>query len=702
MGFFDRFNNKANRGQAQATNNPLQTMAQSLQRMWSKPPKRDNAELPDLAHRSPRLDPIFIIGRAVASTPWNIYNKIEYRQNGKTSKPLLDHPLYDLLDRPIGRYPEIDWYSLCYSTIAVIKAVGGYYWLKVRDQNGNVVELDPIPPAWVPMQPTIGNPYYTVYPIGVTASKALIVSPDDIIRFKRPDLSDPYGNGRGDSEQLEDEFQIDEFSAKAEMNLLYNDATPPYIITAPGMPQDQAEAFKKSWMQKLGGYLHRREPGVLGFDAKIQTLAMSPVEMDLMESRKFIREEVYQHYQIPPEIYGNIENSNRATIQSAEYLFHKNVLNTEYRFLERVIDRQLVQVDFDRNLCFRFDDFVPEDEDFKLATLNAGLTSGVVQVDEWRKAFDLPELPNGKGKVFLRTFAQYEVPADGSSTVEETPPNQTAPTDSGTSGQTEDKPTEDSNMAKPEDDTAKAIIRIVSKSVTDSLNCDDKTTIRIVSKYNDNHDESGRFSSGDSSGGSSSSSGSTGGSDSTDFSSYTKENYADIMDNVSKKQLEANLVYSNMGFTDMNHVARGDNGNLSDSEVSKIKGYNKQLNSYISNNTIPQDAVLHRGFSVPNGDSLKVGQVLENSGFSSFTSDKETAVNFSGGNKNSVIITVKAKAGSTFAPAIRSLSGKVGLNTKEAEFIGKSGMKFRVTKETGTIDHFTGAKIKSYEVEIYE
>ena len=570
MGLFDRKNKAIN----QLSNNPLQTLASGLKRMWAMAPKRDKMELVDLAHKSPRLDPVFIIARAVAGTEWNTYNRIDIKKNGKTAAPVFNEDIMSLLDYPIRRYPEIDWYALCYSTVAVVKAVGEYGWLKVRDERNKVIELNPIPPGWIMRTPTVGDPFYTIYPFGATAGVAIRVSPDDFIYFKRPDLNDPYGRGRGDSEQLEDEFEIDEYASKAQKNLLYNDSTPPYIITAPGMPQDQAEAFKKSWMQKLGGYLHRREPGVLGFDAKVQTLGMSPLEMDMMESRKFIRDEIYMHYQIPPEIYGNIQNSNRSTITSAEYLFHKNALNTEYRFFERQITRQLIAVDFDKNLCFKFDDVVPDDEDFKLSVLNAGLTGGVVQVDEWRKAFDLPELPNGKGKVFLRTFAQYEVPADGKEP--ELPPDKP-------SGQTEDKPTDD-ELLSPEDlgldaESAKSF-KIVDYSTE---------KVSIVHKYNENHDESGRFASDD--GG--------GNGDSSDAGQDTNDDKTDAQ--IAAEKLTSICDAGEKYFTDRLAEAIADDNNTANMTNEQRQRYREKLD--------------HNAFDIAKRNSIyKVDQEVNNGG----------------------------------------------------------------------------------------
>ena len=435
MGFFDRRNKSI-----QSTGG-WDVLAKAIQRVWTKPPMRDSGELPELFHKNPRLSPVAAISRAVASTPYQLFDKIDYRKNKNSATPILDHEILDLLDAPIRRYPEIDGYFMFYTIEALTKLVGEAFLLKVRDEKGHVIELDIIPPAWVTQVPSMSSPWFIVYPYGTAAARSLTVSPDDMITFRRPNLSDPYGRGRGVSEPLEQEFVADENMARMQSNFAYNDATPPYILSVPGLPPDQADAFKKSWMEKIGGIGHRREPGILGFPADVKTLAMSPVELDMIESRKFIRDMSSEHYQIPPEILGRIENSNRSTIDSAFYLYNKNVLCYEYGFIERTITRQLIVPDFDKRLVFKFDPSIPEDEEHKLSVLNAGLQAGAVMLDEWRKAFDLPEVPNGKGKVFLRTFAQYEVPADDNGP--ELPPEKP-------SGQTEDKPTDDA-LLSPED-----------------------------------------------------------------------------------------------------------------------------------------------------------------------------------------------------------------------------------------------------------
>lgn len=292
------------------------SVATGLQKIWTMAPTRDKKELPDLAHKNPRLDPINIIAKSIASTEILIYDKRDLRVNKDNAKPIEDHELYDLFEYPVRRYPEIDRYSVFYLTAALIELTGEFGWLKIRDQGGKILEIDPIPAAWVMNTPTYNNPYFMIYPYGVTSSRAFRVPTEDFVWFKRPNLVDPYGRGRGSAESIIDEVESDEYFAKMQKNLAYNDATPPLVISAEGITKEQAEAFKESWMQKLGGWTHRREPAVVPKSIEVTKLGMTPDEMDFIESRKFLRDESLWHYQIPPEIYSVIENSNRACYSS--------------------------------------------------------------------------------------------------------------------------------------------------------------------------------------------------------------------------------------------------------------------------------------------------------------------------------------------------------------------------------------------------
>lgn len=441
----------------------------ALVKRWPKAPVKGTGELPDLALKNPRLDAVSIIGKSIASTDFLLYDKKDLRINRDHAEPISDSPIYDLLDSPVKKYPEIDGYALKFLTSMLVDLVGEFFWYKIRNDRGIVEELYPVPAYWIVTTPTISNPWYMMYAMGVTSGVAIPVSVDDMVYFKRVDPNDPYGRGRGMTEAILDEVQADEKAAKSQVNLFFNDCTPPYFITAEGATQDQADAIKQNLTSKLGGWMHRREPGILTWaNAKIQPLGLSPVEVDFVESRRYLRDECLQHYQIPPEIYGVIENSNRSTIDSSYYLYQKNVLNDRYRFIERAINTQLIHQDFDKNLIGKFREVVPEDEDFKFKVVDAGFRSGALTRAAWKQSLGF-EVDDAQDNVYVLPMNMVEIPAN--EPIEAKP----QATGEATSDTTENPSDELNDAAQSElEDTAKAIIEYVQKK---NDNPDDKVKI---------------------------------------------------------------------------------------------------------------------------------------------------------------------------------------------------------------------------------
>jgi SPP1 gp7 family putative phage head morphogenesis protein len=124
-----------------------------------------------------------------------------------------------------------------------------------------------------------------------------------------------------------------------------------------------------------------------------------------------LRDNANEHFHIPPEILGILQNSNRSTIDSAEYLLNKNVLADYLRMFERVINSQLLWEDFDRehNFILAHENNIAEDIVQKLQIVNDGLARGALTVNDWRLAMGF-ERDERSGDVYLRSMGQSEVP----------------------------------------------------------------------------------------------------------------------------------------------------------------------------------------------------------------------------------------------------------------------------------------------------
>jgi HK97 family phage portal protein len=388
----------------------LITARDALKIGWSLPPRRTTDIWVDTFHKTPMLDPVHMIASDFASTPYKIFNKTAYRKDFQNAEPFGDHPIYDLLDHPMPDHPEIDYYQLMYLTDVYYEIVGDTFWLIDR-QGTKPSGIYIIPPTWMLLTPTKDIPYFRIQPMGNTSHRYFNADPADVVWFKSPDAVNPYGRGRARAESIGDEIETHEFSSKYAKNFFYNDAIPPIILEMPGMSDVDAQRYKESWQERLGGFLNARKLGIVNKkDFKIHQLAQTQKEMDFVESRDFLIRMANEHSCVPPEMRGNTQNSNRATIDSAFYLWSKNVVNKRLHCLSSALNNQFVPM-FDKNAIWKFDEIVPEDKEYKLKVLSAGVTLGTATRNEWRVGMDMKP-DDERGDVYLMNgFGIEEVPA---------------------------------------------------------------------------------------------------------------------------------------------------------------------------------------------------------------------------------------------------------------------------------------------------
>lgn len=381
----------------------------TLGRRWTYAPDRASSDMPKYYGKSPRLDSVRVLAQHCASVELKLYSKKDLRKNRKSAEPIEEHEIYDLLDNPCPTFPEIDGWTLRFLIFAYRSLTGEAGLLKVRAENGKkIIALLPIPKAWIVETPTVNRHTFQITPYGSTGGVVLNVAQDDFVWFKDVDLSDPYGRGRGMAESIADEIETDEYASKYQKNFFFNDATPPFVITGFQGGQAQADEVKKKFMQKISGFLHAREPAVLTGSQDVKTLGIAPKELDMVESRKFLRDECLQHFQIPPEIMGIIENSNRSTIDASYYLMQKNIIKPNLEWFERVLNRQLLR-EFDSDLVCKHDLIIDEDEQLQLQIYQFGVQNGCITKEQFCEKFGIN--PNPEEGHYIMPISSVLIPA---------------------------------------------------------------------------------------------------------------------------------------------------------------------------------------------------------------------------------------------------------------------------------------------------
>lgn len=374
---------------------------ENLQRFFTSrmtsPPDRNTQEFLETYAHSPRMAPVTKIATDLSNVPGKLY-RVDPATGDKDE--INDHPFLDFMRKPNPlpfMTPSALW--KLHETYMMIKGEGAS--IIERDPAGYPTELWPIPPHWMIDIPRLDFPFYI---IRSRDGLQMPVPAEDVFLTRQLNPLDPYGRGLGDAEAVADEIETDEYMAKWAKKFFYNDATPPVLMSAPGITKDEYDRFQAAWNDRHRGVGNAHKMGIIPRDVGVHKLVDSQREMDFTESRKDLRDGVNAHFGVPPEIMGIVENSNRATATQAKIIYAENVLTPRLLARQDAINLQLLPA-WGEGLLWEYDDIVPEDTEFRLQMSNAGLTGSALLVDEWREQQGFDPLPDDAGQVLFVPFA---------------------------------------------------------------------------------------------------------------------------------------------------------------------------------------------------------------------------------------------------------------------------------------------------------
>lgn len=270
----------------------------------------------------------------------------------------------------------------------------------VRDELSRSMELYPIPPSWVTVKGEVtaqGVPYRefeVCYPNGQRAT----LGEDVMLWLKRPSASDPYGRGRGRGYAAADPAEISEYSSKYLKSFFYNDATPSMLVYVPGMRQEDAQRFKAGWNNRNQGAGKSFGLELLGGgpgDTRMTVHQMQPALKDLTISEigKDAGDAIRQLYGVPPELVGQLENSNRATISEALAILGVLVLQPRLTWLERELNARLLPLLGLTGYTLTVEVPIPANTTLRSELMRA--LPGHFSRNEVRAAADLPPVKGG-------------------------------------------------------------------------------------------------------------------------------------------------------------------------------------------------------------------------------------------------------------------------------------------------------------------
>ena len=313
-------------------------------------------------------------------------------------QPLQKHIM---LESMLSANPYMVGTTLFRTTQIHVDLVGEAFWIKDRNILGAPTAFWPIPPHWVQSTPSPGRPFYQMSFRGFQAD----VPDSEVLWFVDPNPANPYGRGSGIARSLADELETDEYAASFTRMTFLNRARPDLIIwpedTKDGggtMTSGQAERLGERWLGSHQGFWNAMLPYFATRKLGVKNISQTFNDLELTKLRTFERNTIIQTWGVPPEELGIIDNSNRATIDAADFLYQRNVIVPRLEFLRMTLQERLVP-EYDENLVLDYVNPVHSDRDHELKV--AAESPWAQTVDEWRKRQGLDPLVGDAGKMHM-------------------------------------------------------------------------------------------------------------------------------------------------------------------------------------------------------------------------------------------------------------------------------------------------------------
>lgn len=171
-----------------------------------------------------------------------------------------------------------------------------------------------------------------------------------------------------------------------------------------GLSDEAFERLKAQMNQKYKGLQKSHGLIILENGAEFQKIGLSPEDSQFLETRKFQVTEIARWFRLPPHLIGDLE---RATFSNIE---HQGMESVRHSWLPRVTrweaeikNKLLANPHREKDIYIRFnlDGLLRGDVKTRYDAYHLALTDGWMNSDEVRGKEDMPQQPDGQGKLFL-------------------------------------------------------------------------------------------------------------------------------------------------------------------------------------------------------------------------------------------------------------------------------------------------------------
>lgn len=324
------------------------------------------------------------VALSAAMVDIKLYRSRKDRRGRDIDEPVWRHPLVDLIERP---NPHQTRFEFKFLTFSWLELMGEAYWAKVfAGDPRRPRELWPLRPdrVRIALDENGGIAGYVYY---AENGEKVPFEPDEIVPFRLPNPARLY-RGMGIVEAAATAIDTDHYAANWHKSFFRHGTMLGGVLeTDQFLPESELQRIKQEFAQKYSGPQGAGKIPVLTAGLKWKDTSQKIVDMQLIEGRRFNRDEILSAAGISQAVLGIMEDVNRANAEGAIFLLMATEIAPRLQLFDETLNAYLVPDFGDENLWFKHDDPVPENREIRAKELELLSARGAVLLNELREAY---------------------------------------------------------------------------------------------------------------------------------------------------------------------------------------------------------------------------------------------------------------------------------------------------------------------------
>lgn len=282
---------------------------------------------------------------------------------------------------------------------------GDAYWWIERARNGKPIRAMRLHPAFVEVKTSGGKVSAYHYSVGMETRDVKKYKPERVIHFKLDDpASDLYGLSL--LESLEGIVAVDLNAIKYNGKFFENSAQTGVVFSLKATDAGEIERNREYLEQNYVGTDNAHKPLLLEGDVSVSKSVATAQEMQFIEGRKMLREEMLEVLDVPKDKLGITEDSNRSTGKEADNTFRQEAVAPLQGVVEEEVNNAVIMAMFGwDDIVFAHNEVSTRDSLEMMKLLAEAERMGTLSINEIRdRQFGLPAIEGGETH-FVQTAA---------------------------------------------------------------------------------------------------------------------------------------------------------------------------------------------------------------------------------------------------------------------------------------------------------